>query len=402
MTRSVSIDRSIAMPARMFLDMETRRGMNVAVSYVFILDGTLSADDVRAAVEELKAVTPRLRQRIALDASGREMWCPTDAEGQLDFVDLPPGSDPTVVFDQCSRLQERVFPLDRPLWQVVSYSGIRGGRSALLVRLHHAVGNGAEVLAMLASAFGVDAKGTVWVDAPQQASASVGGEAEPGGISFNSRRQHVSVLHLGTRRVWDTVTARYGVSSDVLSVSLLADAMLRYWQRTGTTRDAVVATMPTTSEKLHELSNGAMGLHVPNVAVSADLVGVDRLDALSTLLAAELAASEQKSMETMYASGMSAPAGDPAGPPGVAMTDLLVTSFVTMPVMAVRGCRVVDFSGFAPVTGTHVVASPIDYDGQVGLCVNVDTSLVSPEVFGDCAREVVATILGGHPTATTG
>jgi hypothetical protein len=80
------------------------------------------------------------------------------------------------------------------------------------------------------------------------------------------------------------------------------------------------------------------------------------------------------------------------------MTDLLLTTAGVVPVMVVAGRRVVDFSGFAPVTGTHVVASLMEYDDEVLVCTNVDTSLVSPQIFHGCARDALTNILTGVVT----
>jgi hypothetical protein len=390
-TPTPPIDQSIGWPAPMFFDGEPSAGPNVALSYVLVLDATLTADDLRAAVDTLKAVSPRLTQRIGLDASGRQQWVPTDVEGRLEVVELPFGSDTADVLEHCSKLQKRAFLLDRQLWQVAYYPGLSGGRSALLVRLHHAVGNGVETLAMLTSAFGVEAEGTRWVEVPQDDSGSrpscvpAPGEREGAGEPrLNSGLQRVGVLDLGTRRAWDAGAARRGATLDVLSVSLLASATLRYWEFTGVGREAVVITLPTTSEWLAQNSNGALNVHVANLRLTADWVGPDRLGQLSALLAFELVASEQRALEAWQTG---------ATPCGLATSELLVSSFVTVPAMAVQGRRVVDYGGFAPVTGTHVVASPIDYDGTVRMCLNLDTALVSPQVFDACAREAAASLL---------
>lgn len=391
MTILLPINRVIGPSARMFLDMETAGGLNVALSYVLVLDATLTTENLRAAVDTLKAVSPRLRQRIGLDAAGRQLWVPTDVEGRLEVVELPSGSDAADVLEHCGKLQKRVFPLDRQLWHVVYYPELSGGRSALLVRLHHGIGNGAETLAMVTSAFGVDVEGTRWVDVPHDDSASTplsepppGARESAGEPWRNSRKQRVGVLEVGTRRAWDAVAARCGAALDVLSVSLLASAMLRYWERTGIGRDAVIITLPTTSEWLAQNSNGALNVHVANLRLTADWVGPDRLAQLSALLAFELVASEQRALEAWQTG---------ATPSAPAMSDLLVSSFVTVPAMAVQGRRVVDYSGFAPVTGTYVVASPIDYDGTVRMCLNLDTALVSPPAFDACARQAVASLL---------
>ena len=413
MTRTLPVDRSITFPSRMFLDMETRGGMNVALSYVLVLDEPLTAEEVRTAIESLTAVSPRLRQRIA---SGGEQWVPTAAGGQVDFVELAPDTDMGVVYDHCSRLQERVFPLDRPLWHVVYFSPLRGGGSALLVRLHHAVGNGAEALTMLASAFGVDVQATRWVDVVQDTDVlqeisapeppavvrhliSAGDGAGSADAALDLRRQEVALLEAGAREIWDAVAARHGVSLDVESISLIADAMFRYRERAGTSRDSILFTLPTTSDKLYDLSNGALGVHVPNIRVGADVIGTDRLPALAKLLAAEIAASEQKAMEMLRGAAPAAPATATSGPADAEISDVLLTSLVTMPALEVQGHRVVDFSGFAPVTGTRVVASPMDYGGEVRVCLNMDAALVSSSAFRFCAHQALSDLFGA-PQAT--
>ncbi|MGY4708526.1 wax ester/triacylglycerol synthase domain-containing protein [Mycolicibacterium sp. CBM1] len=395
MTSMAAGESAIAPPSQMFLDLETHGGRNVALSYVLVLDGPLTTGEVREAVDVLKALNPRLRNRVVRNASGIDEWAATDVEGQLDFVDLPPDSDVADVLERCSTLQDRVFPLDRQLWHVVYYSGLRGGRSALLVRLHHAVGNGAEAQAMLTLAFGagrepVAVPGTRR-DAPTEDDAE-----------HRSRHQQVGVSSLGSANDWRATAAGHGVEPRVVFISLIADAMLRYRNQAGPSSDTVTVVVPTVSETLSAATGGVVGIHLPMVAVNRGLLGSGHLPELATKLATEVDASERRTLE-MIRAGMAADSGaaeqqpaDDAEQSQVSASpetaDVLATVSEALPAMAVAGRRVVDFSSFAPVVGGHVVASLIEYDDQITVCTNLDESVVAANTFAACMRDAVSAV----------
>ena len=110
---------------------------------VVILDREMDrdqlADLVRAAVQRV----PRLRQRIATRGFGLPpRWVDVDRV-DLDFhlrhVTLSPTADLREVLDRGSAFVAERFEDDRPLWQAVTYHGLRDGRSAMVLRAHHAV-----------------------------------------------------------------------------------------------------------------------------------------------------------------------------------------------------------------------------------------------------------------------
>lgn len=417
MKRVYDVDRSIEVPARMFLDQEKYAGYNVALSYLLVLDGPLSPSGVRTAVDSLVAVNPRLRQRITVDDSGPTQWVPTDAQGEVEFVELAARADISEVLDRCSALQQQVFPRNRPPWHVVYYAPIGGGRSVLLVRLHHSVGDGAAALTQVVSAFGGEADRVVWVDKASQSFTAPGHGTfappvdddpctEPSSTAVrekvgtgNSRDQQMVVLDARPLHEWEAVAARHGVGFNALLVSLASAMMHRYWADSGSCREDVVVTMPLECREIRERSGGLFAIHVPNLVVNQELSSAAGLPELSEVLAHAIHLSEQQTLQMVGSGGLR---NLPATPPvaGVAldrnvlpMTDILVTDFGAVPQMSIEGNRVVDFDGFVPVTGCYATLARMEYAGVVKLCLNVDSDLLAQQTFQDCARAVVADLL---------
>ena len=110
-------------------------------------DGPLLFDDVRRVVEARIHLAPRLRQRVlhVPGSLGRPVWADDerfDLEYHLRRSALPePGG-----FDELSDSVGRVLsrPLDRakPLWELYVFEGVEKGRTAVLLKMHHAMADG--------------------------------------------------------------------------------------------------------------------------------------------------------------------------------------------------------------------------------------------------------------------
>lgn len=110
-------------------------------------DGPLTYDDVQRVVEARIHLAPRLRQRVLPVPGniGRPVWVDDD-RFDLDFhlrrsaVPSPGGRL------QLERSVGRVLsrPLDRskPLWELYVFEGVDAGRTAVLLKLHHALADG--------------------------------------------------------------------------------------------------------------------------------------------------------------------------------------------------------------------------------------------------------------------
>jgi diacylglycerol O-acyltransferase len=133
-----------------FLYLETASmHMHVAAVSVFAPrdDGPLTYDRVQRVVRDRLHLAPRLRQRVLPVPGGvaRPVWV-DDERFDLDFhlrrAALPsPGGR-----FQLERAVGRVLsrPLDRskPLWELYVFEGLEGERSAVLLKLHHALADG--------------------------------------------------------------------------------------------------------------------------------------------------------------------------------------------------------------------------------------------------------------------
>ena len=137
-----------------FLNFET--DTNVAnVAGLSILEGEVSRDALVALVEDRSELVAQLRQRILPVPLGLDhpYWVDDDAL-DLDYhvreLALPaPGNDRQLAA-QVARLHARRLDRRHPLWEMYLIHGLRGGRTALYTKLHHAAIDGmggAEVLA---------------------------------------------------------------------------------------------------------------------------------------------------------------------------------------------------------------------------------------------------------------
>jgi len=127
--------------------------VNMAVGGVLILDGDVSREHVSARVAQRIHLIPRLRQRIEAPAMGlaNPVWV-DDGNFDLDWhirstTLAPPGGDEelcALVGRESSHLMDR----SRPLWQMTVIGGLARGRTAVLMRLHHALVDGLGALAL--------------------------------------------------------------------------------------------------------------------------------------------------------------------------------------------------------------------------------------------------------------
>jgi diacylglycerol O-acyltransferase / wax synthase len=125
-------------------------------------DGPLTYADVQRVVEARIHLAPRLRQRVLpVPANlGRPLWVDDD-HFDLDFhlrrsaVPTPGGRF------QLERSVGRVLsrPLDRskPLWELYVFEGLEDDRTAVLLKLHHALADGIGSMMIGSALFDLDA-----------------------------------------------------------------------------------------------------------------------------------------------------------------------------------------------------------------------------------------------------
>ncbi len=114
---------------------------------VSILDRAPDFDTLRARMEHAAIEVPRLRWRVQPNPTdlGSGVWA-DDPDFDVDLhvrrVALPTPGTRRELLDLASVLL--LDPLDRtrPLWQFTVIEGLRGGKAALLSKMHHTVTDG--------------------------------------------------------------------------------------------------------------------------------------------------------------------------------------------------------------------------------------------------------------------
>ncbi len=112
-----------------------------------LLDRPPDLDHFRAQLAATVATVPRLRERVVAGV-GRlspPVWRP-DPEFDLDYhireVVLPgPGSERQLL-DLVGAIYQDPYDRTRPLWMFHIFTGLKGGRAALVWKIHHAVADG--------------------------------------------------------------------------------------------------------------------------------------------------------------------------------------------------------------------------------------------------------------------
>jgi WS/DGAT/MGAT family acyltransferase len=151
---------------------------------------------VHDVVEARLSMAPRLRQRVLRVPYGfaRPLWV-DDEHFDLDFhlrrsaVPSPGGRF------QLERAVERVLsrPLDpnKPLWELYVFEGLEHGRTAVLLKLHHALADGIGSMLIASALFDLES------DAPVEPAKPVPWEPEPAPTSGDLMREAAEdlVLH---------------------------------------------------------------------------------------------------------------------------------------------------------------------------------------------------------------
>ena len=135
------------------MDSDTNLMMIVGV---WLIEPRLALADLRQRVRATLLKYPRFRQKVVDDALGA-LWM-ADERFDLDAHVVPetlrPGPNATPLAALKKVVGElAMIPLarDRPLWQFHLFEDFEGGRSALVVRIHHCIADGIALIAVILS-----------------------------------------------------------------------------------------------------------------------------------------------------------------------------------------------------------------------------------------------------------
>jgi len=126
------------------------------ITSLWVLDRAPDPARFAARVERATREIPRLRQRVVADPLGLAppRW-EVDPHFDLHFhirrLRAPEPGDERALLDLARPIAMQAFDKDRPLWELVVVDGLEGGRSAVVMKLHHAISDGVGLVRMTSS-----------------------------------------------------------------------------------------------------------------------------------------------------------------------------------------------------------------------------------------------------------
>lgn len=171
------------------------RGLRSSIVAVSLLESTPDWDRVRARFDRLTRLVPVLRERPLFGATGvsgpRLAIDPDfDLDIHLHRLRLPEGGDWADVLNEARRMSLTDFDHDRPLWESVLVEGLPDGRSALILKLHHAVADGQGTILIAANLFALTPEGNP--DEPEAPPPPTGHDVSVASISRANITDNIS------------------------------------------------------------------------------------------------------------------------------------------------------------------------------------------------------------------
>lgn len=155
-----SVDR-LSWGDTVFLNLE-REGMPMNVASVCVFEGELSFEDVLRFIESKLPLVPRYLKRVVPPPFG--LGLPTwefdpdfDLRRHVCEVKLKHGTE-TELKTFASKLFSKVMDRQHPLWDMTFVPGLKGGRTGMVIRLHHCLADGIAGVGMMNALFDPNAK----------------------------------------------------------------------------------------------------------------------------------------------------------------------------------------------------------------------------------------------------
>lgn len=132
---------------------ESDPALRSTIVSAWVLDGPPDADRFRRKLEICIAEVPRLRQRPVEDPLGiaPPRW-EDDPHFDIDFhlrrLGAPGDGSLRAFLDLAEPIGMQAFDRARPLWELYLVSGLEGGRTGVIMKLHHAISDGVGLVRM--------------------------------------------------------------------------------------------------------------------------------------------------------------------------------------------------------------------------------------------------------------
>ena len=182
---------------------ESESRLRTTIAALALVDGPLPHGELRHRVERLSRVIPRLRQRVVADPLGivAPRWS-LDPDFALAFhlrcTRLGGGGTDRDLLDLVQELIVQPFDRSRPLWELTLIEGLTDGRSAVLIKSHHAVSDGVGGVELMLELFDLQPEPTAGrLDLPPTPLAPT-----PGSPTIAETAREETVRNLRSARRW--------------------------------------------------------------------------------------------------------------------------------------------------------------------------------------------------------
>ncbi|MCB0968681.1 MAG: hypothetical protein KDB37_17750, partial [Ilumatobacter sp.] len=147
MTEEMRFDRAMSDAEGLMWRLEKDPHLSSNFASVAILDRPPEPDALRRRMEHAVANVPRLRQRVVPSPANisAPVWA-DDPDFSLDRhlrrIACPKPGTVQQAIDLATLLVADPFDRTRPLWQFIVVEGLRGGKAALIAKMHHTITDG--------------------------------------------------------------------------------------------------------------------------------------------------------------------------------------------------------------------------------------------------------------------
>lgn len=147
MTELPHFDRRMSDAEALMWRMDKDPYLSSTFCNITVLDRSPDIDRLRRRLDRATRIIPRLRQRVQSMPGNLAppMWVDDpnfDLLHHVRHISLPKPGTMRQLLDLTTLMENDPFDRTRPLWQFVIVDGLRGGKSALVQKLHHAIIDG--------------------------------------------------------------------------------------------------------------------------------------------------------------------------------------------------------------------------------------------------------------------
>jgi diacylglycerol O-acyltransferase / wax synthase len=204
--------------------------LRMPIVVVARLDGTPGLEHLRDRFERLTRAVPMFRQKVVEPPLrlAPPKWV-VDADFDLSWhvrrIQAPTPATFDIVLDLARQIGTAGFDPVRPMWEATLVEGMDGGRSALIIKVHHTLTDGIGGMQLLLHVFDVDRTGVELGEMPPPPEAGTGDASLADAVDFDVR-QLLTIARTVTTTLWRGVRHPRATITGLLSTGRSAAEVL--------------------------------------------------------------------------------------------------------------------------------------------------------------------------------